>query len=51
MDKESLEYIEEKLIEIINQSNINIIDKVELTINITSFLEEYEENIKILQRR
>jgi len=40
-----------KLLELLINSDINNIDKLELLINIKLFLEDYEENIKILQRK
>lgn len=51
MQKESLEEALKQCINAIESSNIPIIDKVELLINIKHFLEseKYESNIKVLQ--
>lgn len=50
MQKESLEVIKEKLVDLLNNTNIDTIDKIELLINLNCFLSEYDENIKILRR-
>lgn len=50
MNKESLEILKDKFIEIIENANIDNADKLELLLNIWLFLENYEENIKILQQ-
>ena len=53
MEKESLEIVQEEIVNILNNINIPIYDKVELLINLVNFLdtEQYEENIKILRRK
>ena len=50
MNKESLEKIREKAIEVIDKEDIPITDKVELLLNIYHFLdpEKYNQNIKAL---
>lgn len=50
MNKESLEILKDKFIDIIENTNIDNADKLELLMNIWLFLENYEENIKILQQ-
>ena len=50
MNKESLEKIKEKFVDIIENTNIENSDKLELLMNICLFLDNYEENIKILQQ-
>lgn len=50
MNKESLDKIKDKFIDIIENTNIDNADKLELLMNIWLFLENYEENIKILQK-
>lgn len=50
MNKESLEILKDKFIDIIENANIDNADKLELLMNIWLFLENYEENIKILQQ-
>ena len=50
MNKESLEILKDKFIDIIENTNIESADKLELLMNIWLFLENYEENIKILQQ-
>ena len=52
MDKESLKTAREIILEALDNSNIEIIDKTELIINIMQFLNEdkYDENIKILKK-
>ena len=51
MNKESLEIVQEKIAELLNNVDIPIHEKVELLINLVHFLDpnKYEENIKILQ--
>lgn len=50
MNKESLDKIKDKFIDIIENTNIDNADKLELLMNIDLFLTYYEENIKILQQ-
>ena len=50
MNKESLDKIKDKFIDIIENTNIDNADKLELLMNIWIFLENYEESIKILQQ-
>ena len=50
MNKESLDKIKDKFIDIIENTNIDNADKLELLMNIWLFLENYEESIKILQQ-
>lgn len=50
MNKESLEILKDKFIDIIENTNIDNADKLELLMNIWLFLENYEENIKILHK-
>lgn len=52
MNQESLEKAKELLTDIIGNSDINEIDKVELLINLYAFLNKtnYELNIKTLQK-
>lgn len=47
MQEESIEEAIRICIENIQNSNINIVDKVELLININYFLENYDEMIKV----
>lgn len=51
MKKQNLELAKKEIIETLNISKIEELDKVELMINISHFLDsnEYEENINILQ--
>lgn len=53
MQKESLEKIRGKVIEILENTKINPIDKMELMLNIYNFLDprEYRSNIQILQNK
>jgi hypothetical protein len=53
MEKESLEIVQEEIVNVLNELDIPIYDKVELLINLVNFLdtEQYEENIKILRRK
>jgi hypothetical protein len=50
MNKESLNKIKEKFVDIIENTNIENADKLELLMNICLFLDNYEDNIKILQQ-
>lgn len=50
MNKESLEILKNEFIDLIENINIDNADKLELLLNIYLILENYEENIKILQK-
>lgn len=50
MNKESLDIIQERTHLLVDDPNIPIQDKVELLINIMHFLNDYEENIKVLEK-
>ena len=50
MNKESLNIILDDFVSLLEKSNIDTKDKLELLINIRLFLDNYEENIKILQQ-
>ena len=50
MQEESIEEAIRITVDNIQYSNINIVDKVELLMNITKFLDDYENNIKILDK-
>ena len=50
MDKESLEIVKERTHLLVDDPSIPIQDKVELLINIMHFLNDYEENIKVLEK-
>ena len=51
MTRENLEKIQDKVFNLVEASDIDIIDKVELLINIINFLnpDKYEDNIKTLR--
>ena len=53
MNKESLEKVQEKIVDILNKTDIPTIDKIELLINLIHFLNpnKYEENIKTLSKK
>lgn len=50
MDKDSLEKVQDKVADILNNIDIPIHDKVELLINLVHFLDpnQYDNNIKVL---
>ena len=52
VDKESLKKAKDIIISSLENSNINQMDKVELMLNISNFLneEEYKNNIKTLRK-
>ena len=52
MNKESLELVKSKLVDVLENSNIDSVDKMELTLNIWLFLEPelYDDNIKVLSK-
>lgn len=50
MKQESLEKAIELIIEALEKGDIEIIDKTELMLNESKFLDKYEENIKVLQK-
>lgn len=49
MDKESLEKVQDKIADLLNNVDIPIIDKIELLINLMHFLNDYEDNIRVLE--
>lgn len=53
MEIESLEIVQEEIANMLNKADIPTYDKIELLINLVSFLdkEQYEENVKILRRK
>ena len=46
MQKESLNEATKLVVEAIQNSNINVVDKLELLINLSNFLDNYHEAIK-----
>lgn len=52
MDKESLIKAKEIIIKALLESNIELIDKIEIALNTNLFLngEKYESNIKVLRK-
>lgn len=52
MDKESLIKAKEIIIKALLESNIELIDKIEIALNTNLFLneEKYEKNIKVLRK-
>lgn len=50
MKKESLEEVGDLLIKSIETSNITLYEKIELLLNLRLFLEDYDNNIKVLKR-
>lgn len=52
MNKESLELVKSKLVDVLEDSNIDSADKIELALNIWLFLEPvlYDDNIKVLSK-
>lgn len=53
MNKESLKIAREVIIQALDEAKIEQVDKAELMLNITNFLDEneYKENIKVLAKR
>ena len=53
MEKESLEIVSEKVVDMLNHAEIETIDKIELLVNLMHFLnpDEYDDNIKVLQKK
>lgn len=53
MNKESLEAIRDKVIELLHNSDIDECDKVELMLNLNRFLspDNYEQEIQTLRKR
>lgn len=52
MNKESLELVKSKLVDVLEESNIDSVDKMELILNIWLFLEPelYDNNIEVLSK-
>lgn len=51
MEQQSIERVKKRLIEDISRmDSLPLQDRVELMINILNFLNNYEENIKVLQK-
>ena len=51
MKKESLEKARELIHEVLMNSKISDLDKYELLLNLTLFLRDYDENIKVLRKK
>lgn len=51
MKQDSLDTAISVIIDALNESDIETIDKLELMLNIRELLKNYEENIKILSKR
>ena len=51
MQKESLEKINDAFIEMLDNLDINIVDKTEMMININYFLKDYDNNVKTLIKK
>lgn len=49
MKEESLELAKKRVIERISTMDAPLIDRVEIMMNILHFLDNYEENIKVLE--
>lgn len=49
MNKESLEKIKDEVIKILKNEEIEIFDRVEIVINLMYFLDNYEEDLKVLK--
>ena len=49
MNKESLNIVSDDFVSLLEKSNIDTKDKLELLINIRLFLENYDENIQLLK--
>ena len=50
MQKESLEKAKEVIISSLEITNIELYDKVELIVNLKTFLDNYDNDIKVLRR-
>ena len=50
MNKESIDIVQDRLHLLVDNPDIPIQDKVELLINIMHFLNDYEDNIKVLEK-
>jgi hypothetical protein len=50
MEKQSIEETKKLIIDNLDKANIPEIDKVELMMNILQFLNDYENNIKVLRK-
>lgn len=50
MNKESINIVQNRVHLLVDDPNIPIEDKVELLINIMHFLNDYEDNIKVLEK-
>lgn len=52
MNRESLEKVQEKVVDILNNVDIDTVDKIELLINLMNFLDpkKYKDNLLILKK-
>ena len=50
MNKDSITEFQEHLGDYLNSLNIDTLDKLELLINLMHYLENYEENNKVLEK-
>lgn len=50
MNKESLEVVKERLHLLVDDPRVDMFDKIELLINLLNVLENYDENMKVLEQ-
>jgi hypothetical protein len=50
MQRESIERVKKRLIEVLSSMDLPLEDRLELMINLLHFLNDYEDNIEVLQK-
>ena len=50
MEQQSIDKVKKRLIEVLSSMDLPLEDRLELMINILHFLNDYEENIEVLQK-
>lgn len=50
MDKESLEVVKDRLHILVEDPRVDMFDKIELIINLLHVLENYDENMQVLEQ-
>lgn len=49
MEQQSIDKVKKRLIEVLSSMDLPLEDRLELMINLLHFLNDYEENIKVLR--
>jgi hypothetical protein len=50
MEQQSIDKVKKRLIEVLSSMDLPLEDRIELMINLLHFLNDYEDNIEVLQK-